>query len=274
MKQASIYTFPNQKRVTVSKIPCQGTLFALYNMDALLHAAKSLDAGAYKLWCYLGMNQDGYTFALSSKDAKERFGLNKAQYDNAVKKLIEQGYLVNRSDEGGSNCWFFKDEPEPLLEEEAPLFDNRTTAYDEAEQGLSGNKTSAHKEAEEEMRTCIETEQGLDGKESTACIETSRPSFENRTRNNINKINIEYGGQDSREDGREIRIGKLQAIPYSKEALGDTELVEAITSVPNNYVLVKEALENEDIPDALEERYRGYLADVDGGCIGDLIPML
>ena len=57
-------------------------------------AAQELDAGAFKLWCYFAKNQNGYEFALSSKDAADNFGLKKKQYDNAVKELIEKSYLV------------------------------------------------------------------------------------------------------------------------------------------------------------------------------------
>lgn len=259
-----MYTFPNQKIVTVSKTPCQGTLFAQYNMEAFLDAAQALDAGAFKLWCYLAMNQDEYTFALSSKDARERFGLKKTQYDNAVEKLIKQGYLINRGTEEESNSWFFKDACEPPLEEEAPLFDNRTTACDETEQGLSGNKTSPHKEVEKEMRPCIETEQGLYGKESSGCIETSRSSVENQTRNNINKIdsiNIEYGSEPDDEEAKTLYIDSRAKIPYSKEALASDKYIDGITSVPNNYCTIKAALENGDVPKDLEERYGKYLED-------------
>ena len=40
-------------------------------------AARVLKAGAFKLWVYFAKNQNGYEFALSSKDALETFGIKK-----------------------------------------------------------------------------------------------------------------------------------------------------------------------------------------------------
>lgn len=275
-----MYTFPNQKIVTVDKTPCQGTLFAQYNMEAFLYAAQSLDAGAFKLWCYLGMNQDEYIFALSSKDAKERFGLGKSQYGTAIGKLIALGYLVNKDkdkekDEQG-NRWLFKDVPELEPPCSVPLSENQTNPCSETEQCAAKSEVEHERLEAKEMRPCIETKQGLHENDVSACIETSRSSGESQTRNNINKINsinIEYDTHVGMEDRREIRIGNHQTIPYSKEALADAELIKEITGVPGNYFLIKEALGNSEIPNDLKERYENYLADVDSGYIGNLIPI-
>lgn len=278
LKQANTYTFPNQKIVTVDKTPCQGTLFAQYNMEAFLDAAQSLDAGAFKLWCYLGMNQDEYTFALTSKDAKERFGLGKSQYDTAIGKLIAHGYLINKDKDKGKdeqgNRWFFKDIPELEPPCTIPLFESQTSPCSETAQCTAKSEVARRMIETKEMRHCIETKQGLHENDVSVCIETSRSSGENQTRNNINNINsinIEYDDHDNIEDEREMRIGNHQTIPYSKEALADAELIKEITSVPGNYFLIKEALGNNEIPGDLEERYRRYLSDVDNGYIGDLI---
>lgn len=58
-------------------------------------AAVKLDAGAFKLWCYFAKNINNYEFALSSKAVEENFGIKIKQYNNAVKELMEEGYLVN-----------------------------------------------------------------------------------------------------------------------------------------------------------------------------------
>jgi hypothetical protein len=91
--------YPNQKVVQVNKEVCnKDNLYAMFNIEAMESAALDLDAGPFKLWCYFAKNQDGYTFALSSKDVEETFGLKIKQYNNAVAKLIEKGYLVQEED--------------------------------------------------------------------------------------------------------------------------------------------------------------------------------
>lgn len=81
-----LHQVPNQKIVRIEKEPCgKGNLYAAINLKALEAAAQNLDAGAFKLWIYFAKNQNGYEFALSSKDANTTFGLGKSQYDTGLK---------------------------------------------------------------------------------------------------------------------------------------------------------------------------------------------
>ena len=66
-------------------------------------AARKLDAGAFKLWVYFAKNQNGYEFALSSKDVLDTFGMKRDQYNGAIAKLIDNGYLTKTQ---GSNYTF------------------------------------------------------------------------------------------------------------------------------------------------------------------------
>lgn len=67
-------------------------------------AARELNsAAAFELWIYFAKNQNNYVFALSSKDVENCFGMKIKQYNNAVKTLIEKGYLINTS---GNNYTF------------------------------------------------------------------------------------------------------------------------------------------------------------------------
>lgn len=117
-------TVPNQKIVTVEKEPCgKGNLYAAINLNAMEVAAQDLDAGAFKLWIYFAKNQNGYEFALSSKDAHDTFGLGKSQYDTAVKKLITSGYLTNIH----GNQYIFSEIPAS----KQPLYENNTTELSE-----------------------------------------------------------------------------------------------------------------------------------------------
>ena len=102
-------TVPNQKVIKIKdkqKCDKQNT-YATFNLKALNHAMADLDAGAFKMWMYLDKNQDGYEFALSRKDCKDNFGISKSQYDTALKKLEEKGYLVCE----GGNYYTFHEEP-------------------------------------------------------------------------------------------------------------------------------------------------------------------
>ena len=91
--------YPNQKVVHVNKEKCnKDNLYAMFNIEAMNSAALDLEAGAFKLWCYFAKNQDDYTFVLSSKDAAETFGIKISQYNTAINKLIEKGYLVQEDE--------------------------------------------------------------------------------------------------------------------------------------------------------------------------------
>jgi hypothetical protein len=66
-----------------------------------------LKGETFKLWCYIGKNQNGYTFALSKVDAM-KWGIgSKSSYDRAVKELIEKRYLV----EDAPNHYTFYEKP-------------------------------------------------------------------------------------------------------------------------------------------------------------------
>ena len=99
-------TSPNQKTITVKKEPTDKQhYYTSINLQALELAAIDLKAGAFKLWIYLGINQDKFTFGLSNKAAFEYFGIKKDQYDSAVKELIEKGYLI----EDKKNIYIFNE---------------------------------------------------------------------------------------------------------------------------------------------------------------------
>ena len=95
-------TVPNQKVIKVNKAECNNACkenyYARINLQVMERAAQALDAGAFKLWVYFAKNQNGYEFALSSKDVEATFGMKIKQYNNAVDTLIEKGYLVRQGD--------------------------------------------------------------------------------------------------------------------------------------------------------------------------------
>lgn len=101
-------TFANQKVVTVYKQTCnRDHLYMTLNLQALERAAKVLSYGAFKLFIYFAKNQDGYCFALSSKDVTQNFGMSRSAYNSAIHELIKEGYLVQVAD--NSNCYNFEE---------------------------------------------------------------------------------------------------------------------------------------------------------------------
>lgn len=103
---ANYKTVPNQKVVKVQKQLCNKVnLYATINIEAMEAAAQDLKAGAFKLWVYFAKNQDGFQFALSSRDVLDTFGIKKDQYDSAIKELLNKGYLV----ETGGNQYIFNE---------------------------------------------------------------------------------------------------------------------------------------------------------------------
>lgn len=99
-------TSPNQKTITIKKEKADNkNYYCKINLSALECAATDLKSGAFKLWIYFAKNQDNYSFGLSNKAVAETFGIKKDQYDNAVKELIEKGYLIEQS----KNNYVFKE---------------------------------------------------------------------------------------------------------------------------------------------------------------------
>lgn len=87
---------PNQKKVTISKEPCDTVnIYAKINIEALRRAMCQLKPSELKLWLYLSRNIDGRTFELSQVDC-ENYGLKKDAYHDAVNGLIAKGYLHQR----------------------------------------------------------------------------------------------------------------------------------------------------------------------------------
>lgn len=117
-----IKTVPNQKIIKVCKEKYDNqNLCATINLKAIEEAAINLDAGSFKLWIYFAKNQDNYEFDLSRQAVQNSFGIKKAQYDRAIKELIEKEYLIRK---GNSNVYYFVERPFKKKEKE----ENTTTS--------------------------------------------------------------------------------------------------------------------------------------------------
>lgn len=98
-------TVPNQKIIQVNKeIIGRNNLYTTISLKGINEAA-TLPNNAFKLWLYLAMNQDKFSFPLSCKAFCQFAGCTKSTYEKAVKALIENGYLIQKHD--GSNIYQF-----------------------------------------------------------------------------------------------------------------------------------------------------------------------
>ena len=112
-------TVSNQRVITTNKEPCSKKSAEEYytpiNLKALELAMSSLSPNAFKMWVYLGKNQNNYTFALSKVDTLKWCGFSKGTYKTAFDELESKGFLVKVKD--GSNHYDFYEIPK---EEEDP----------------------------------------------------------------------------------------------------------------------------------------------------------
>ena len=74
----------NQRIVTTGKALCDANhRYTMTNIEAMKRAMNRLKPNAYKLWVYLGKNQDQYTFALSQVDVTDFCGMSRNTYLSA-----------------------------------------------------------------------------------------------------------------------------------------------------------------------------------------------
>lgn len=71
--------------------------FSGYKID-VLEAMQNLKPASFNVYMYLFMNQEGYIGGLSKVDVMNKTGISDGSYSNAVKELIEKGYLVYTSE--------------------------------------------------------------------------------------------------------------------------------------------------------------------------------
>lgn len=103
-------TVENQKIIIISKDKIKdGQLYTVITLDALDDAAARLKNASFKLWIYLAKNQDKYRFGLSQTAFCNWASVSKPTYLNAVKDLIEKGYLVLKEEK--SHTYIFYERP-------------------------------------------------------------------------------------------------------------------------------------------------------------------
>lgn len=104
----------NKQKQVVIKERVKGDkqhVYTALNIDSLTHAMADLTHGkGLEVWLYLVKNQQGYKSELSSKDAKNNFGIAEKRFQAGVNELIEKGYL-NYIKTPYGNSWEFIEYP-------------------------------------------------------------------------------------------------------------------------------------------------------------------
>ena len=87
--------YSNQRTVKIDRKIREGHIFVSFDKDSMAEACGDLNGGAYKVWCYLLSNQDGYEWAISPADAEKRWGIPTSTFKDGIKELKEKGYIAD-----------------------------------------------------------------------------------------------------------------------------------------------------------------------------------
>lgn len=102
------YLYPNQYAIKTRKSLSNASHpYTVLNLKAMKRAMKRLSPSAFKLWCYLNKNLDGYEYGLSKADATSYCNMCITTYEKAMKQLKEKGYLVPYTFPDRIKGWMF-----------------------------------------------------------------------------------------------------------------------------------------------------------------------
>ena len=133
-------TSPNQRSVITHKtLSDKEHPYGICNITAALTAAKELTDRAYKLYIRMSLHQDGHTYALSPIEINNSIGMTDKRYREAVKELIDKGYLVQHQDH--RNVYTFY---------EAPAIDNVSVLPNEWDYPPKTERTAIHNDCIEQ----------------------------------------------------------------------------------------------------------------------------
>jgi len=112
MDRIYIQIFPNQKYVRIpfrKEQPSDTNVYGVITREEARIAGQLLNdkTASHILYDYFALSQDGHGEALSPTRIKAELGMSENAYRNAVKKLIDKGYLVKTRD-GSNQYWFMR----------------------------------------------------------------------------------------------------------------------------------------------------------------------
>ena len=89
-------TVPNQRVVNIHRERATSDFLGIKNKNWMA-AARDLGAHALMLYLYLAANRNGYTLALSPAAIRDAIGMPRSTYHDQFAKLVNKGYLVQKS---------------------------------------------------------------------------------------------------------------------------------------------------------------------------------
>lgn len=87
-------SFPNQKQVIIHKQKYKD-YFLQIGISEWQQAVREMNKGEFALYLYLAGNADGFHLELSQQAFENATGYKKTAFHDAVKKLVNLGYLVH-----------------------------------------------------------------------------------------------------------------------------------------------------------------------------------
>lgn len=100
IRRKEMTSYPNQKKIIIEEknAPQKGdnNYFSI-KKEVCEQAIANLNRSSIALFFYLYANKEGYEIYLSPKEFCDKYGISQTQYYEAVKKLIEKKYLVEKS---------------------------------------------------------------------------------------------------------------------------------------------------------------------------------
>lgn len=100
--------FNNQRHVRTIKLPVDKYHpYALFNIESLEVARKTLSGGAFKLYTYFAAYSPSYHEYLSTKNIISRLGISDRSYRNAFDELERFGYLQHDPQSSDPDYYIF-----------------------------------------------------------------------------------------------------------------------------------------------------------------------
>ena len=100
------YTSPNQRVVVTHKTQSDKEhLYGVVNIEAVLAAMQNLSDRAFKLYARMNLHQNEFTYALSPAALNKETGLSVGRYREAVRELIDKGYLQQSDKKNVYHFW-------------------------------------------------------------------------------------------------------------------------------------------------------------------------
>ena len=111
---------PNQLVITVRKEKTDKQhLYSCINLEAIDYAAIHLrTVGAFKLWMYIAKNQNEYEFELSRAAFCAWSGLSPSAYQDAIKLLKEQSFLIQSATQKNKLIFYEKPQAQTMPKNE------------------------------------------------------------------------------------------------------------------------------------------------------------